>query len=99
MKMHFRSYMYDLDTELDLYRMASGFHELFAVGVACQLGTRTLPDTWFRPFLGLDYAPICSNFSRICHVFFRFNTLNIPRTFSSLLCKVTESPRPDLLLL
>ena len=27
----------------------SGFHGVFATGVACQQGTLTLPDTWFRP--------------------------------------------------
>ena len=27
----------------------SGFHWLFATGVACQQGQLTLPDTWFRP--------------------------------------------------
>ena len=27
----------------------SGFHEAFATGVACQQGTLTLRDTWFRP--------------------------------------------------
>ena len=27
----------------------SGFHGTFATGVACQQGTLTLPDTWFRP--------------------------------------------------
>ena len=27
----------------------SGFHWAFATGVACQQGTLTLPDTWFRP--------------------------------------------------
>ena len=27
----------------------SGFHGAFATGVACQQGTLTLPDTWFRP--------------------------------------------------
>ena len=26
-----------------------GFHGAFATGVACQQGTLTLPDTWFRP--------------------------------------------------
>ena len=30
----------------------SGFHGAFATGVACQQGTLTLPDTWFRPPLG-----------------------------------------------
>ena len=29
----------------------SGFHGAFATGVACQQGTLTLPDTWFRPQL------------------------------------------------
>ena len=29
----------------------SGFHGAFATGVACQQGTLTLPDTWFRPRL------------------------------------------------
>ena len=42
---------------LPLYRawpssIMSGFHEAFATGVACQQGTLTLPDTWFRPPLG-----------------------------------------------
>ena len=27
----------------------SGFHDALATGVACQQGTLTLPDTWFRP--------------------------------------------------
>ena len=40
---------HDLDTELDLLRIMSGFHGPFATGVACQQGTLTLPDTWFRP--------------------------------------------------
>ena len=40
---------YDLDTELDLHRIMSGFHRAFATGVAYQQGTLTLPDTWFRP--------------------------------------------------
>ena len=48
-----------LDTELDLRRIMNGFHGAFATGVACQQGTLTLPDTWFRaPFLGLGCAPI-----------------------------------------
>ena len=38
-----------LYTELDLHRIMSGFHGAFAAGVACQQGTLTLPDTWFRP--------------------------------------------------
>ena len=40
---------HDLDTDFDLHRITSGFHGAFAMGVACQQGTLTLPDTWFRP--------------------------------------------------
>ena len=40
---------HDLDTDFDLHRNTSGFHGAFATGVACQQGTLTLPDTWFRP--------------------------------------------------
>ena len=46
--------LHDLDTELDHHLLMSGFHEAFAMGVACQQGRLTLPDTWFRP-------PLCSN--------------------------------------
>ena len=50
---------HDLDTDFDLHRITSGFHGAFATGVACQQGTLTLPDTWFRPpILGLANAPI-----------------------------------------
>ena len=40
---------HDLDTKFDLQRITGGFHRAFATGVACQQGTLTLPDTWFRP--------------------------------------------------
>ena len=40
---------YDLNTELDLHRIMSGFYVAFATGVACKLGTLTLLNTWFRP--------------------------------------------------
>ena len=40
---------HDLYTELDLLRIMSGFHGVFATGVASQQGTLTLPDNWFRP--------------------------------------------------
>ena len=40
---------HDLDTDFDLHRITSGFHGAFATDVACQQGTLTLPDTWFRP--------------------------------------------------
>ena len=40
---------HDLDTDFYLHRITSGFHGAFATGVACQQGTLTLPDTWFRP--------------------------------------------------
>ena len=40
---------HDLDTVLDLHGITSGFHEAFATGVACQQGTITNQETWFRP--------------------------------------------------
>ena len=40
---------HDLDTELDLHRIMSGFYGAFATDMGCQQGTLTLPDTWFRP--------------------------------------------------
>ena len=40
---------HDLNTELDLHRIMSGFHGAFATGVASQQGTLTPTDTWFRP--------------------------------------------------
>ena len=43
---------HDLDTDFDLHRITSGFHGAFATGVACQQGTLTTPDTWFRPLFG-----------------------------------------------
>ena len=53
----------------------SGFHGAFATGVACQQGTLTLPDTWFRPHCG---TCLCSNcwdqIPRTCHVFTRLFT-------------------------
>ena len=35
---------HDLDTELDIHRIMSGFHGAFATDVACQQGTLPLPD-------------------------------------------------------
>ena len=42
---------------IDLHRITSGFHGVFAMGVACQQGTQ---DTWFCPtfFFWLAYDPI-----------------------------------------
>ena len=40
---------HDLDTELDLHRITSGFNGACVTGLACQQGMLTLPDTWFRP--------------------------------------------------
>ena len=42
---------HDLNSELDLHRITSGFYEAFTTDVEWQ---RTLPDTWFRhPFWDL----------------------------------------------
>ena len=55
--------------ELDLYRIARGFHWAFATGVACQ-GTLTLPDTWFRPCFGLANAQFVeTSFSELAMIF------------------------------
>ena len=43
---------HDIDTALDLHRITSGFHGVFATGVASQQGKRTFPDTRFRPPFG-----------------------------------------------
>ena len=51
----------------------SGFHGAFATGVACQQGTLTTPDTWFRPrFGGLHVLWLLSPVSSTIH---RFNNL------------------------
>ena len=57
--------IYDIDTELDIYRIASGFHGTFVTGAACQQGTLILSDTCFCPFLGLAYAPIETSFHEL----------------------------------
>ena len=86
---------HDLYTELDLHRLwviMSGFHGAFATGVACQQGTLTLPDTWFRPHRG---TCLCSNcwdqIPRTCHVFTRLFTSNTPWYFLDFACNI--SPR------
>ena len=63
----------NLYTEFDLHRTMSGFHGAFATGVACQQGTLTLLDTWFRPpfwdFLLLLLRPDSSNLSCLYSTF------------------------------
>ena len=48
---------YAVDTEVDLNESRVVSMEHFATGLACQQGTLILPDTWFRLFYGLAYAP------------------------------------------
>ena len=44
----------------------SGFDGAFGTGVACQQGTLTTPDTWFRPLLGACMCSDCwDQFSRL----------------------------------
>ena len=48
--------------------ITSGFHGAFATGVACQQGTLTTPDPWFRPlFGGLACALIVETVSPTLH--------------------------------
>ena len=66
----------------------SGLHGAFATGVACQQGTLTLPDTWFRPpFWDLLMLQLLRPILRTCHVFTRLftsNTLLVLSRFCSL---------------
>ena len=67
----------------------SGFHGAFATDMACQQGTLTLPDTWFRPPL---WVCLCSNcwdqIPRTCHVFTRLFTSNVPCYFLDFVIKI-----------
>ena len=51
--------LYDLHTEFDLYRIATGFDGAFATGVACQQGN-DYPSGHLVPsfFFGLAHSPI-----------------------------------------
>ena len=54
----------DLYTEFELHQIMSGFHGAFATRVACQQGTLTLPDTWFRsPFWDLLVLQLLRTYS------------------------------------
>ena len=59
-----------LCTELDLYRILSGFHRTFATGVACRQGTLTPLDTWSCPF-GTCICSTCwdQSFSELVIIF------------------------------
>ena len=58
------------------------FHGAFATGVACQQGTLTLPDTWFRPsFWDLLVLQFLRPDSSKLPCFTRLFTLNIPLYF------------------
>ena len=72
---------------IDIGWITELFHGAFATGVACQQGTPTLPDTWFRiPF----WTYLCSNcwdqFPRTCYVLTLFFTLNTPWYFLDFDC-------------
>ena len=54
-------YWSDFVPNSTFHRILSGFHRIFATGVACRQGTLTSPDTWSRPF-GIC---ICSTFSEL----------------------------------
>ena len=71
-----------LCTELDLYRILSGFLRTFATGVACRQGTLTPPDTWSRLF-GTCICSACwdQSFFRTCHCFSGLCSSDIPRYF------------------
>ena len=91
---------YGIDTKLDLYWIASGFRLAFVSGMACQQETLILPNTWFRPFLGLSCVPVVeTSFPELALSFpgfsswislgtfsILFDTLLIATTYSSVEC-------------
>ena len=50
------SYWSDFVPNATFYRILSGFHRIFATGVACGQGTLTPPDTWSCPFWDLQFV-------------------------------------------
>ena len=81
---------HDLDTELDLHWITSGFHGAFATSVACQQETLILPVTLFRPrppiFGGLAYTPIVeTSFPKLAVSFLDFSLRILLVIFSILL--------------
>ena len=44
---------HDLDNELDVHRITSGYDGAFVTGVACQLGKLSRPDTLFPTLFGI----------------------------------------------
>ena len=69
----------------------SGFHGAFATGVACQQGTLTLPDTWFRPHFGTCSCSNCwDQTPRTCHVLTRLFTSNTPWYFLDFACDASK---------
>ena len=76
----------------------SGFHGAFATGVACQQGTLTLPDTWFRPpILGLADAPIVeTKFLELAMSLLDFSPRIPLGTFSILLLKINRRSASNL---
>ena len=69
----------------------SGLHGEFAMGVVCQQGTLTLPDTWFRPtIVGLACAPIVeTRFLEVAMYLLDFSPRIPLSTFSILLLYTT----------
>ena len=62
----------DTNTKLEFYRITRGFHRAIAMDVACLLATLTLPDSWFRPMLGLACSLIFETIFPTCHDFLDF---------------------------
>ena len=90
---------HDLDTDFDLHRITSGFHGAFATGVACQQGTLTLPDTWFRnPFWDLLMLQLLRpNSSNLPCLYSTFH-LEYPLVLSRFCFSIDNSVRRLLLL-
>ena len=78
---------HDPDTELDLHRIMGGFYGAFATVLACQQGTLSLLDTWFRlPFSGLARAPVvATSFPKLAVCLFSTFHLEYPSELSRFL--------------
>ena len=67
----------DLIDTTDQYQCdcAHSCRHIFVTDVACKQRTLTLPDTWFRPFLGLAYTVLFeTSFPELTMSFLDFST-------------------------
>ena len=76
----YANWIFDIDTELGLYRNTRGFHGTIVTGVACQHGN-AYPSEHLVPSLFGICAYCWYNFSQFCRNYLDFFTSNIPWYF------------------